>query len=276
MARPLKQGLDYFPFDVNFFSDDKIEPITGEFGIKGEIVVIKLLCAVYEKGYFAVWNKQLNMTIAKRCSVSYELVEQVVNRLVRWEFFDEALFYSDMILTSTAIQKRYQEATRKRQINYSKLSYWKLDCDCVINGGRNQPPAVLMAEENTQSKVNKKEKINKKENFIFEAFKEKRQKAFDEISNENKIILKKYGITKPIIRNTSRMDYQFVDVVEVLMEIINDEEWVYRVMQNLSLTKFQISEQMKEFIRLYVSNDGLVYDGNGFKSHFINWIKKML
>lgn len=42
MARPNKMGLDYFPFDVDFFNDEKIVAISGEFGIKGEIVVIKL------------------------------------------------------------------------------------------------------------------------------------------------------------------------------------------------------------------------------------------
>lgn len=49
MARPTKNGLDYFPLDVHIFEDEKIEAIAGEFGIKGELAVIKLLCAVYEK-----------------------------------------------------------------------------------------------------------------------------------------------------------------------------------------------------------------------------------
>ena len=45
MARPNKIGLDYFPLDVDIFEDEKISAISGEFGIKGEITVIKLLCA---------------------------------------------------------------------------------------------------------------------------------------------------------------------------------------------------------------------------------------
>ncbi len=55
MARPTKDGLDYFPLDVDVFEDEKIEAIAGEFGIKGELAVIKLLCAVYKKGYFIRW-----------------------------------------------------------------------------------------------------------------------------------------------------------------------------------------------------------------------------
>ena len=34
MARPRKTGLDYFPFDVDFFEDEKIVAIAGEFGLK--------------------------------------------------------------------------------------------------------------------------------------------------------------------------------------------------------------------------------------------------
>lgn len=41
MARPNKTGLDYFPLDIDFFDDEKIVAISGEFGIKGEIVAIK-------------------------------------------------------------------------------------------------------------------------------------------------------------------------------------------------------------------------------------------
>lgn len=56
MARPAKEGLDYFPLDVGIFEDEKIEAIAGEFGIKGELAVIKLLCAIYKKGYFILWD----------------------------------------------------------------------------------------------------------------------------------------------------------------------------------------------------------------------------
>ena len=57
MARQTKEGLKYFSFDVDFFDDEKIGAISGEFGIKGEITAIKLLCAVYRNGYFTVWRR---------------------------------------------------------------------------------------------------------------------------------------------------------------------------------------------------------------------------
>ena len=35
MARPIKDGVDYFPLDTDFFQDDKVRLIKGEFGAKG-------------------------------------------------------------------------------------------------------------------------------------------------------------------------------------------------------------------------------------------------
>ena len=63
MARPTKKGLDYFPFDVDFFEDEKIAAISGEFGLKGEIVAVKLLCAIYRNGYFILWSDMLRLKI---------------------------------------------------------------------------------------------------------------------------------------------------------------------------------------------------------------------
>ena len=111
MARQLKEGLKYFSFDVDFFDDEKIGAISGEFGIKGEITAIKLLCAVYRNGYFAVWNEPLKMKLLKSLpGINSELLDQIVNRLVRWWFFDSSCFSSVKILTSEGIQKRYFEA----------------------------------------------------------------------------------------------------------------------------------------------------------------------
>ena len=89
MGRPRKTGLDYFPLDVDFFDDEKITAISGEFGIKGEITVIRLLCAIYRNGYYIKWGDLLKFKLAKSCpGLSAELIESIVNRLIRWGFFD--------------------------------------------------------------------------------------------------------------------------------------------------------------------------------------------
>lgn len=159
MARPTKNGLDYFPFDVDFFYDEKIEAISGEFGTKGEIVAIKLLCAVYRNGYFIEWSEMLQMKLLKQLpGISSQLLEQIVSRLAKWNFFDENLFSSEKIITSVGIQKRYDEAVKRRKYTENR-DYWLLD---VVNVNNNSVSADINVTLTTQSKV-KESKLKEKE-----------------------------------------------------------------------------------------------------------------
>jgi len=117
MARPNKQGLDYFPIDIDFFDDPKIELMSAKFGVKGEIITIKLLCKIYRNGYYLLWDDETSLMFAKRVGdgITYSLVNDVVQELVRRGFFDKTIFDSFRVLTSNGIQKRYFEATKKRK-----------------------------------------------------------------------------------------------------------------------------------------------------------------
>lgn len=129
MARPNKIGLDYFPLDVDIFDDEKMVAISGEFGLKGEITVIKLLCTIYRNGYFILWNDLLKFKLLRNLpGISLELLESIVYRLVLWGFFDKALFDSVKVLTSKGIQTRYFEAARRRKID-GDLPYLLVNVD---------------------------------------------------------------------------------------------------------------------------------------------------
>ena len=158
MARPQKNGLDYFPLNVDIFEDEKIEAIAGEFGIKGELLVIKLLCAVYRKGYYVVWDDLLKMQLLKRIpGSSKELLDQVVNRLVAWGMFDKTLFNSDMVLTSVRIQETFKEATKRRK-EVDMNDYCLLDVDI------NPQADVVNVDNNPQSKVKETKENNNNQN----------------------------------------------------------------------------------------------------------------
>ena len=49
MARPIKDGVMYFPFDTDFFQDDKIRMVKAEFGIKSVTVILYILCEIDRK-----------------------------------------------------------------------------------------------------------------------------------------------------------------------------------------------------------------------------------
>lgn len=125
MARPKKIGLDYFPFDVDFFDDDKISAVFVQYGIKGEIAAIKLLCAIYRNGYFIEWRDTVRIKMLKELpGISESLLDDIVKGLLKWGFFDKSLFESDAILTSRGIQRRYFSISkRNKRVGDSNLPY---------------------------------------------------------------------------------------------------------------------------------------------------------
>lgn len=105
MARPNKIGIDYFSFDVDLFEDEKVLPISCEFGAKGECILIRVLCAIYRNGYFAECSEAFKFKIANQIRVKEKLVNNVILCLVNYAFFDKELFAKYNIITSLKIQK---------------------------------------------------------------------------------------------------------------------------------------------------------------------------
>lgn len=155
MARPIKTGLDYFPLDVHIFEDEKIEAIAGEFGIKGELLVIKLLCAVYEKGYFVVWNDLTKAKLLKRLpGTSKDLLDQVVNRLVTWDFFDKNLFNSAKVLTSVNIQANYFEAIKRRKMQKPTRYVINVNINSSTEGVNDDNNAQIRLDKTKLNEIN--------------------------------------------------------------------------------------------------------------------------
>lgn len=156
MARPIKKGLDYFPLYVDIFDNEKVAAISGEFQLKGEIIVIKLLCAIYRNGYFYEWSEMNKMYLLRQLpAVSPGLLQEVVERLVKWGFFDKSVFDSSGVLTSRSIQEHYFSATARRKSAISRERYPYLLIDSAENGvsARNNPVQTeLMFAESTQRK----------------------------------------------------------------------------------------------------------------------------
>lgn len=114
MARPRKTGLDYFPFDVNFFSDKKIRILKARYGTNGIAIYVYLLCEVYRNGYYIVWDADYKYLVADDLNLSDGLIEQVMKFLVERSLLTSILLDTDTILTSPGIQRRFQEAVKER------------------------------------------------------------------------------------------------------------------------------------------------------------------
>ena len=115
MPRPQKAGIDYFPLDVNFFSaDNRIKILKARFGADGITIFIYLLCEIYRAGYFMRFDEDALFVVSDDLSMSPDKVKQVLNFLLERSLFDNILFQSDKVLTSTGIQRRFQLAVKER------------------------------------------------------------------------------------------------------------------------------------------------------------------
>ncbi|WP_194841340.1 Lin1244/Lin1753 domain-containing protein [Salinibacillus xinjiangensis] len=115
MVRPIKEGLDYFPLDVDIDQDDKIALIEATHGLEGFGVVIKILMKIYDNSYFYEWGEKEQLLFSRRVNVDINQVNEIINDCLKWGLFSEPLYEKHQILSSKGIQKRYLEASSRRK-----------------------------------------------------------------------------------------------------------------------------------------------------------------
>ncbi|KAA8676177.1 Lin1244/Lin1753 domain-containing protein [Clostridium sp. HV4-5-A1G] len=165
MARPQKEGLEYFPLDVDMDQDDKVALIEAQYGLVGFGVVIKLLMKIYKHGYFYEWTEKQQLLFSKRVNADINSINVIINDCIKWELFDKKVFETYKILTSRGIQKRYLKAVDRRQKVKIYKEYLLLDNE-TINAYKNliivdinSNNEVVNANINPQSKE-KKSKVD--------------------------------------------------------------------------------------------------------------------
>lgn len=212
----LKAGLGYFSFDVDFFEDPKLEFISAKFGIKGEIIAIKLLCRIYRNGYYMEWNDDQAILFAKRVGdgVAYSLVKDVVSELVRRGFFSETILNSFGVLTSSGIQKRYFEAVKRRKSIAVNRDYLLVSPECMqdvniisqnvniikenadsLRQSKVKESKESKGKENNNTRVRKKNDDDDDDDFVFPLFHEFfGRKPVDHDSKTTRELVTEFGI----------------------------------------------------------------------------------
>ena len=134
MARPVKQGLDYYPLDVEFYRDIKVRRLNHAFGAASTVILLTLLGAVYkDEGYYAKWSEDLCFLVATDSFAEEELVTAVVTKALAVGLFDQDCFDRYGILTSAAIQRHYLAATYKRKQVKLVAEYFLVPEDDLAN-----------------------------------------------------------------------------------------------------------------------------------------------
>lgn len=168
MARPMKDGVDYFPLDVNV--DKKFRLVEAKFGIVGFGVIVKLFQLIYaENGYYCEWDEDTALIMAAENScqkypLSIDDVQSIISEAISRGIFDKGMYDTYGILTSKGIQRRYLEMTKRRSRVDVEQRYLLIRIpEKVVNvyiNGVNVNTNSKNVDNNSQSKA-KESKVNK-------------------------------------------------------------------------------------------------------------------
>jgi len=113
VARPIKQGLDYFNIDI--LMDDKIELLEAKWKLEGFAILIKLFQKIYSNGYYYPWSEKEQLLFAGKIHKEIDVVKNFINDCINFEIFDKKMLEKQGVLTSRGIQKRYFAAVFRRK-----------------------------------------------------------------------------------------------------------------------------------------------------------------
>lgn len=236
MARPIKKGLSYFPFDVDIFKDVKIRILMANYGANGVLLYIYLLTAIYNNGYYIKCNEDLLYVASADLGVSPQKAREIIQFCCKRSLFDDDLFRNRQALSSVGIQRRYQEMVKARAVKKTvkvQGKLWLLDCDetknfimvCTPEG--EQDINCINSEINgSKSQINTTNKSKENKSKINES-KEEESKADEKTENYSggeavlTIPLKdntNYTVTENMVKQLS-LEYTAIDVVACLRKL---------------------------------------------------------
>lgn len=168
MPRPIKQGLDYFPIDVDFFQNKKIKNLRRDKGELGLITYLNILCKIYRNGYFFSFDdlRELSMDIAEEITneqlrAKSSRITEIINYLIEHGILDVGLFEQG-IISGESMQEQYVLATKAAKRKPKMDVHLLVDVDAVIQKnavsseetGVNSEETGVNAEFSAQSKIN--------------------------------------------------------------------------------------------------------------------------
>lgn len=109
MGRNRKNGLTFFPFDVDFFYDIKIRKLIRYQGSDAVTVYTLLLCLIYKNGYYMTWDEELPFIVSEQTGLKEAHIQEVINSCLKLGLFSKELFDKEKIITSQGIQERYKK-----------------------------------------------------------------------------------------------------------------------------------------------------------------------
>lgn len=149
MARPRKEGMDYFPHDVHMSTDKKVKALRIVYGNDGYTFFNIALEMIYQEPNFEldVSDAETIQILASNVEVTVQKLSEMIATAVKHGCFDKERYNNDGVLTSNGILKRAEVVINKRVAMRDKY-------DKKVSDAETQP-------EMPQSKVKGKERESK-------------------------------------------------------------------------------------------------------------------
>lgn len=128
MGRAKKQGMDYFPVDVNLMECTAIKVLTARFGAEGFYLYMFLMCRIHLGGYYIEVSEDFISCAAVDTRIKEKTVADMIKLMCTKGLFDAGLYEKYRILTSLEIQETYLDVKCKRGRGVEVFKeYWLLN-----------------------------------------------------------------------------------------------------------------------------------------------------
>lgn len=117
MARPRKDGMDYFPHDTDAVNDEKIEAMRAMHGNDGYAFYFILLERIYraENAELDVSKQSVRLALAAKIGITSDRFDSILETSLDIELFDRQIYEGYQVLTSDGIKKRYEDVKQMRE-----------------------------------------------------------------------------------------------------------------------------------------------------------------
>ena len=160
MARPQKEGLDYFSHDTDAVNDEKIEALRALHGNNGYAFYFILLERIYRtnKAELDVSDAETIQILSRKVAVTTEEFMQILETAFKWKCFDREAYEKRGVLTSNGIKKRTSIVVEKRVTMREKYHKQRDEVSDAETGEETeQKPDKVKKRKEKKSKEKKRE-----------------------------------------------------------------------------------------------------------------------
>ena len=256
----------YFPLDVRFFENDKIEFIMAKFGLRGVSIVIRLLCDIYANGYYIRWDDDKCRLMSRKLGArNGQFVSQVVQGLLEIGFFDAESYTKHGILTSKSAQEVYLDYVRKCKLEEIQDSDY-LIIELIQKRKHTKREKQIDEKRDSKGETNNSPyNINKiKGNKI-----EKEEKTSSSSEEEKEVVEDVDALGgKNLNEKKNLKSYR--------LELLGNDSWCRSIAQLSGQEELSYRElpQVMELFELHIATQNCeneIFSGNEYARRFTNW-----